>query len=206
MESEAEYGGNWKNTREEHFHFCNQLSKEKMENMIRNTNNLYQHILIQLYPDQDARNKADDVVCKTMERIIKKEEIQIQEATEKKLYDDAYELDDPYFLANFRAIFPIVKAIFFDKNIRASMVKFNFNPTHLNIRMKELVGGDMDAFFREFRDEGEKFYQKMMVKGFHKRKWSGQQMKGITGGIIREIYSAMKIAMKRRGARERIGL
>ena len=189
--------------RKERFDFSNQLSREKMGNMIKQTDEIYQHILTKLY-DGEAKKMADEVANKTMERIIKKEEEKTNEASEKELYNKGYQLDDPFFLANFKAFFPLVKFMFYDKNVRLTTLKFNMKPIEINNIMRELVGGAVDAFFREFNHQGEEFYNKMTANGIGiDGRWKRLQTKGITRGVVSDIYANMKMAMKKKAYRKK---
>lgn len=170
--------------------------------MIKNTDGIYQQILTKLYPDN--KNEVDEIVEKTLERIIKREDLQIQEVSDKKWYESGYILDDPYFIANFKAIFPLVKFMFFDKDMRTTIIKFNIKPIEINNIMREKVGSLIDEFLREFNAQGEEFYKKMTIQNIQiDKRFKTFNTKGIMRGVLSEIYSNMKIVMKKKMARKK---
>lgn len=190
--------------RKERFLFANQLSKNKMETMIKNTSDIYGQILWKLYPDEIKRKEADEIVNKTLERIITKENNQIEEVARGEFYNSAYELDDPFFIGGFKAIFPLVLSMYYEKGVRTIMLKYNMKPIQINQIMREQVGGLLDAFLREFNAQGEEFYKAFQARGID-LKWHGGRTKGLTRGVISDIYGNMKMAMKKKGTyRKRI--
>lgn len=183
--------------RKERFIFCNQLSKDKMEKMNKETDDIYQHVLKTLYPDENERTKTESLVQATIDHIVKKEEKKIAFVSEVEGYDSCYIKDDPYYLVNFKPIYPLIKIMVFDKRFQINMLKFNIKPIPFNTRMREMTGGAVDGFLRIFNSAGEEFYKAMTMKGIEVDvRWKKFNTKGIAGSIINDIFRNMKMAGK----------
>jgi hypothetical protein len=182
--------------REERFIFCNEESQKKMKSILEETNGIYQYILDKLY-GQDKK-ESNELIEKTIKHIIEKENGKITVVMNKKIFDSAYIKYDPYYLVNFKSIYPLVKYMYFDKNVSLTMVKFNTKPIEMNQIMRELTGSAIDTFLRIFNHYGEEFYKILTTKDIEVNiMFKKFNTKGITKSIVEDIYRNMRATKKK---------
>jgi len=169
------------------------FSLEKNERVVKQTENIFRNLTLKLFNDQTIHELNTfywylfHSIEKKMIYVIKKE-----------LYNDGYFIIDPFFKCNFKAIFPLIKYLFLDKNISTYLVKKNFNKIAMNERIKEIGGGYINYFLIIFRDEGIEYRKTLVSHGIPIKLKDIQTLKGIPKGVVCDILGAMRTWSKKR--------
>jgi len=165
-----------KNLTKEEFELLVKLSKEKMLEMVKRTDKLYNEILNRLYKDKVKENKAftDGVHSYIINEIENnpKKGINLYRKTGGWV---SWVKKDPYFQANLKVLYPVVKYCYYDRGWTTTMLKRIPNPNQDNYNERlsrtvsqtfwETIGsGNMLLIKKVFRELGDEYYKKLVPK------------------------------------------
>lgn len=167
------------------------LSESKMRNIIKDTTGIEDNILNLLYPSAVETNKK--FIMSFHKHLLLLVEKKLENVKAKRLYEDGWFNIDVYFLANFKAICPVIKCLFYDKGITTYNIKNNYNAGMINAKIISLCGNNIREFMREFNRLGEHYYQSLALKGILKEPtFKTFNSNGISKSIIQDILGRMR--------------
>ena len=125
-----------------------------------------------------------------------------KEVFEKELWNDGWMLIDPYFLACFRPIIPLVYATLYIKGVTTTQVKKEFSGIAINDAFRKISGRYVDKFISILSKEGMEYYKQLDSYGIMKkfgRDVKAINLKGISKSIVYDLLRYMRRLKKIRG-------
>ena len=167
------------------------LSKSKMNEMRDTTMDIGDDITGILYPN--SRKHVGSFVDKFHNHIVNTIDGRVGVVRHKRVYLDGWFNIDPYFLANFRPVYPIVKLLFHDKGITTYNIKNNYNANMVNAKIMSMCGEQVHGFLAEFNARGRAYYQTLVSNEIvDSPQFPSFSSNGISKSIIQDILGRMR--------------
>jgi hypothetical protein len=184
---------------QEDFIFVIEESKNKNEQIQEKTQEIFSQLLKKMNPrgeesEQEYSLRLDrerNFIEETYLQIIKKIDFRLKKPMEDALYKSGYATRDPYFLANFKALMPIIKKQYFDLGVTAMMILHNFNPEATNKAILQFGEGWINQFLAVIKEYAEEYNKKLYTKGIDET-MKPVRIKGIPLGVVKDIIGNMK--------------
>lgn len=176
-----------------------QISKEKAERVRKQTEHIYNRIIED--KEKVFLERYDNWLLNGKKLKFIGIETKKKLTYQKKLWLAGWKIRDPYFLWNFRAIYPIIKRDFFDKGVTTTMVRINYCRKAMNDAFKVNYGTALVEFLRVFNGEGEEYIKELNKanikdKLYNEQKNYNPNWSGLPNSIVSDLLGAMRTMMK----------
>jgi len=167
------------------------LSKEKSKEVIEETESIFQKLL--------KTCPKPLFVIAFAEWLEEEIDRKMKDIKNGKMWIDGWKLVDPYFLVNFRCIFPVVYNHFFEKGIKTTEFDSSFDSRAINEMLKETYDREVKVFLQIWKNAGSSYHKKLKEEELSVKvtKEYGhsddvREWKGIPKSIIRELLGKMR--------------
>jgi hypothetical protein len=172
------------------------ISKQKAISVRNSSNDIYEAFVSNNPQEKAWLDNFDSFILYGRKMKFRGIEVKKGDAFSKELWNDGWKVRDPYWTWNFKAITPIIKRIFYDKQITTYMVKRLYDRRSMNDKFRELHGGLIGKFISIFNDEGEKYMMELnrigILQKITKREIRYIQWHGIPNSVVSDLLGAMR--------------
>lgn len=174
----------------EQFSLLYKKSFEKMNKVNKETSEAYNHVLEACYTNP---MKHEEFIGRVLASQMRKVNDEYIFAMERGIYEHGYQKKDPYFLCNFKAIYPLIKRLLYDNQITTYQVKKSYDALTLNNYMKKLTGNAINIFLMTFNESGEEYYKVLEAHGISlDTKFRKFRLRGIPKSVCQDILGKMR--------------